>query len=171
LPSAGITPAGPTIFCAGDSVTLNANSGGGLSYQWKNNGVNISGAVNSNYVADAAGLYKVKVTNANGCKKISAGVTVTVPCRLAESETGNPHVFNASVVPNPSADDFIFSMENADGEIISVAIFNVMGAVVFSEKYFSSPFILRSNQLPPGIFTAVITNGRDSRILKLVKMR
>jgi oligosaccharide reducing-end xylanase len=47
-PNASITPAGPTTFCSGGSVTLNANTGSGLSYQWLLNGNNISAATNQN---------------------------------------------------------------------------------------------------------------------------
>ncbi|MBL0072245.1 MAG: hypothetical protein IPP34_10775 [Bacteroidetes bacterium] len=35
LPTATITAGGPTTFCAGGSVALNANTGTGLTYQWK----------------------------------------------------------------------------------------------------------------------------------------
>jgi hypothetical protein len=50
-PLASVTPAGPTSFCIGGSVVLNANTGGGLSYQWKFNGNSISGATLSSYTA------------------------------------------------------------------------------------------------------------------------
>jgi hypothetical protein len=35
LPSSVITPSGSTTFCSGGSVVLNANTGSGLTYQWK----------------------------------------------------------------------------------------------------------------------------------------
>src|SRR6185503_12398073 len=63
LPTATITTGGPTTFCAGGSVVLNANTGTGLTWQWKLNTVNISGATNSSYTASAAGSYTVVVTN------------------------------------------------------------------------------------------------------------
>ena len=80
LPPATITLGGPTTFCSGSSVILNAPTAANYSYQWKKNGVNISGAVNSNYMATASGTYKVTVTNTNtGCSKTTAaGTVVTV---------------------------------------------------------------------------------------------
>src|SRR6185295_15683828 len=110
LPAATITPQGPTTFCAGGSVVLAANSGAGLTYQWKKGGVNISGATSINYTATTAGVYKVKVTNSNGCTKISAGVTVTVPCREDENvkTKGGENEFAVNVFPNPSSGDFVF---------------------------------------------------------------
>ena len=61
--SASITAGGPTSFCTGGSVTLNANTGSGLTYQWQNNFINIPGAGSSSYLASAAGNYSCVVTN------------------------------------------------------------------------------------------------------------
>ncbi len=59
-PTAKITPLGPTTFCSG-SVTLQANTGSGYIYQWKKDGVNITGATNSSYTASVTGSYQVKI--------------------------------------------------------------------------------------------------------------
>ena len=75
-PTATITTTGNTTFCQGNSVTLNANTGTGLSYQWKNNGSNISGT-NSSYTASSSGSYTVQVTNSSGCASISNPTIVT----------------------------------------------------------------------------------------------
>ena len=55
-----ITPTGPTTVCSG-SVTLKANTGPGFIYQWKKDGVNILGAINSSYTATTSGDYQVKI--------------------------------------------------------------------------------------------------------------
>ena len=77
LPTATIT-APATSFCTGGSVTLSANTGTNLTYQWSNTAGTISGATNATYTATAAGTYTVKVTNANNCSATSAGTTITV---------------------------------------------------------------------------------------------
>ncbi len=77
LPGATITPAGPTTFCTGGSVVLNANTGTGLTYQWQVGGGNIAGATLSSYTATLGGNYVVIVTGA-GCNSTSAITTVTV---------------------------------------------------------------------------------------------
>jgi hypothetical protein len=62
---------------------LNANTGSGLTYQWKKDGVNVGTA--SSYQATATGSYTVTVTNVSNCSSTSAPVQV-----------------NASVPPIPS---------------------------------------------------------------------
>ncbi|MAT39452.1 MAG: hypothetical protein CL946_07590 [Ectothiorhodospiraceae bacterium] len=76
-PSATITPAGPTSFCEGSDVQLDANTGAGLTYTWKRNGVNIPGATNPSYTASEGGSYTVEVSNGT-CSKTSSAVVVTV---------------------------------------------------------------------------------------------
>jgi hypothetical protein len=78
LPTATITPATATTFCQGGSVVLNANTGAGLSYQWRLNGNPISGATSSSYTANASGSYTVVVTNASSCSSTSTATAVTV---------------------------------------------------------------------------------------------
>ncbi|MBC8046444.1 MAG: putative metal-binding motif-containing protein, partial [Fimbriimonadaceae bacterium] len=75
---ATITPASATSFCKGESGILNANTGVGFSYQWKKNGVNISGATSSSYTATKTGNYSVLITIPGSCNDISDETSVTV---------------------------------------------------------------------------------------------
>ncbi len=77
-PPALITPAGPTTFCAGNNVILNANAGAGFTYQWLLGGTAIAGATNIAYTATLAGNYAVVVTNAAGCSTTSGITVITV---------------------------------------------------------------------------------------------
>lgn len=71
LPTPSITPLGPTTFCTGGSVTLDAGAGYS-SYLWSNGGTAQTTTVS------AAGNYSVTVTDGNGCSGTSAQITVTV---------------------------------------------------------------------------------------------
>ena len=77
LPVAVITAGGPTTFCSSGSVTLNANTGSGLTYQWKLNGTAISGATGSSYTTGSAGSYTCLLTNACG-STTSNSITLTI---------------------------------------------------------------------------------------------
>jgi gliding motility-associated-like protein len=71
-PAATITASSATTFCQGGSVTLTANAGTGLSYQWSN------GSNNQTLTVNTSGSNTVTVTDANGCSTTSVATVVTV---------------------------------------------------------------------------------------------
>ncbi|HVD97319.1 MAG TPA: T9SS type A sorting domain-containing protein, partial [Cytophagaceae bacterium] len=81
-----ITASGPTTMCGGQSVTL-STSATGVTYQWQKDGINISGATSSSYVATTGGNYTVMVTNANNCSATSTATTITVSTTLPQDFT------------------------------------------------------------------------------------
>ncbi|MBI5646950.1 MAG: hypothetical protein HY962_08445 [Ignavibacteriae bacterium] len=93
-PGATVTASGPTSFCAGDRVLLNANTGTGYSYNWQRNGSSIGGSSGPTYTATQSGIYRVIVTNSAGCIDTSATVQVTVfPRPVAGLTAGGPTTF------------------------------------------------------------------------------
>jgi hypothetical protein len=92
-PTASITPSGPTTFCIGGTVLLQANSGSGFTYQWQNNGTVIPGALNNVLNVSQSGSYTVVVTNQFGCSALSSGIQVNVAGTQAViTFTGNPAI-------------------------------------------------------------------------------
>lgn len=75
---ATITPSGTVTVCNGTSVTLTANTGAGIFYQWKKGSTNIAGATNSTYTTTKANSYKVIETNSFGCSSTSAVTTIVL---------------------------------------------------------------------------------------------
>ncbi|MFN3875055.1 MAG: hypothetical protein ACK4L7_03960, partial [Flavobacteriales bacterium] len=69
-------------------VVLSANTGTGLTYQWRRNGASIGGATSSTYAATQSGSYTVTVTG-NGCSATSAAISVTVNAAPAATITAN----------------------------------------------------------------------------------
>jgi photosystem II stability/assembly factor-like uncharacterized protein len=65
-PSVTISAGGATSFCKGGNVTLTAAAIGVVSFQWKKNGNNISGATNASYAASTTGDYIVAVSSSCG---------------------------------------------------------------------------------------------------------
>ena len=80
--TATITVNGSTSICQGASVTLQASTGTGLSYQWYRDERAISGAVSSTLQASATGSYAVQV--ANSCLPVRSAV-VAVAVRSAQT--------------------------------------------------------------------------------------
>ncbi|MCC6541666.1 MAG: hypothetical protein IT225_05560, partial [Flavobacteriales bacterium] len=85
-PAASITAAGPTTFCSGGSVVLNANAGTGYSYVWRRDGATISGATSSSLTATQSGSYTVQV-GSGSCTTTSTAVTVSASGGLAPTAT------------------------------------------------------------------------------------
>ncbi len=81
--SASITPNGPTTFCFGDYVTLDA--GDFSSYQWN---ITAGNATTPTVIATTGGLYAVTVTNVSGCTA-SASIIITVEESPNGSLSGN----------------------------------------------------------------------------------
>jgi Ig-like domain CHU_C associated/PKD domain/Secretion system C-terminal sorting domain len=90
IPAASIAAGGATTFCQGDNVTLNANAGTGLSYQWTKNGTSLLGETNPTYTTNTAGVYQVVVRGSNGCTNTAATTVVvkTIPIPVL-STTGS----------------------------------------------------------------------------------
>lgn len=75
-PIANISADGPTEFCSGGVVMLNAEPITGI-YQWQLDGGDIDGAVNASLEVTASGNYSLTVTNACG-SDVSDAISVTV---------------------------------------------------------------------------------------------
>lgn len=95
-PAAVITPNGPTTFCTGSSVTLNANTFTGVSYQWKKDGLNFNNNL-SYTITGGSGAFAV-LESANGCSRLSNTIVVTVNCREGDVDISIPAV---TVFPVP----------------------------------------------------------------------
>jgi PKD domain-containing protein len=71
LPQPVITALGPTVFCEGDSVELDAGNGY-VFYQWS------TGQLSQTIFVSQAGPYTVEVVNASGCRGVSAPLDIMV---------------------------------------------------------------------------------------------
>ncbi|MBK9732800.1 MAG: T9SS type A sorting domain-containing protein [Chitinophagaceae bacterium] len=131
-PQAMITATGSTTFCMGDSVILSSsNAGTNLSYKWKLNGSNISGATNKSFTAKFAGKYKVNVKdNTNGCSATSALVKVKVPCRVLNEELNADENVLLKVYPNPFSQSTTISFSLLQSGKVSLRIFDSQGRLI-----------------------------------------
>lgn len=94
LPAASITPTAPPAICERDTTLLTANAGAKLSYQWQLGGNPLSGANALQYKAYQSGNYRVRVTDSNGCQRLSAVVPLLVhPAPVASVTYSSPLEF------------------------------------------------------------------------------
>jgi hypothetical protein len=66
-------PAPPTISVAGGDTLVSSSA---AFYQWYFNGMPITGATDSFYVATQAGTYAVQITTTTGCSALSNGILI-----------------------------------------------------------------------------------------------
>ena len=120
-PVASITAVGSTTICAGTSITLDANIGIGLSYQWLLGGVAISGAVGATLTTNIAGDYSVVVTNSTGCSATSNIITVdTISSPTANLSLSGPLTFcqgDSVVMSTDIGVGYAYQWYNASGAI------------------------------------------------------
>ena len=105
ISNASIYPSTQAI-CAGNSTTLtataSASEGATLSYQWKKDGVDISGATSSTYNATEAGSYTCVITaTQGGCSKSATTTAATVT--VSEPVVGNVTVNNLAICSGSNA--------------------------------------------------------------------
>jgi len=113
LPNPTITSTSSPDFCTGGSATLQANPTTGVTYQWKQNGNDITNAKQSTYSATTSGDYTVVVTNSNSCSATSS-------------------VFKVNEYPKPSS-NFTYTAPNcSSGTVSFVADSSVTGQSITS---------------------------------------
>ncbi|MCS6990913.1 MAG: MopE-related protein [Chitinophagales bacterium] len=76
--TATVTPSGTVMACNGSTITLSANSGSNLSYQWFKDGLPLAGKTSQTLkvTGSNAGSYQVQVTTIQGCSALSQATVV-----------------------------------------------------------------------------------------------
>ena len=169
-PTATISASGPTTFCNGDSVRLNAVTGTGYTYQWQRNSVAIAGANTSSYTVKNTGFYRCLVSDINGCTKSSNGIQVSVNCRQGhDSGHVNRPVF--TVHPNPFSDSFRGAIVNSSGAFYQVRINDVTGKCVLQTEITDDEFDIDTHGWQAGIYFITLTDESGSETRKLIKQQ
>jgi hypothetical protein len=157
VPVPSITAGGPTtVLSDGPGVVLTAIPATGFSYQWINNGVNISEATDATYTATQSGLYTVNIS-LNGLIQRSATTTVTSVFQLPSS---NFQLTITSETCDGSSDGFINI--NAQQALNYTATINGNGL----NKSYAFTDTTTINNLAAGTYSVCITvagqNGYES---------
>jgi uncharacterized repeat protein (TIGR01451 family) len=152
LPTASITPSGPTTFCQGNSVMLTSSAAS--SYLWSDNSTGQSINVT------ASGIYVVTVTDANNCSSASPFTTVTVnpnppvpaitqagDSLISDAATTYQWYFNSVLIPGAISQSY-HPMQNGN---YSVVITDINNCTASSADY---PFTLTATQnlIADGVF-------------------
>jgi hypothetical protein len=162
---------GPTTFCSGDSVVLQAPINVDYTYYWKRNGSVIANAIQSTYAAKLQGNYKLGLYNKFGCLKESTSLSIQVPCRNGSELDSENLLDNVIVFPNPSSN--LFNIEWAgDGEekALQITCFDLQGRSVMIESTTNSSSQIQLIDAAPGVYFLQISVDDKSVTKKIVKL-
>lgn len=97
-PPAVITALSSLHLCVGTTADMQANTGSNLTYKWKKYNTEIPGATFPTYSTNTPGTYRVQVTNAQGCTKLSPGIIVTKAPVVKIAPFGNLSMCNGDIM-------------------------------------------------------------------------
>lgn len=129
------------------------------SYQWIKDGTDIAGATSSSYTAIADGVYRVRITDANGCTLTSAPVNV-MGTSVAEVSDVSLIVF-----PNPVNDLlYITGVGHSD---YNIRLWNSAGAEIITDKPINDKLLV--SHLPAGVYVLSLSSGSGTQHRMFVK--
>lgn len=172
-PKATITAPGGTDLCGLPSLLLKTGNGAGYTFQWIKNGANIAGATSNTYTVTTIGNYKVKVTNASGCAKVSATTAVTKSCKME----GGDATISLGINPNPASDlvQLYIQNETIANQQLQIEIFNLAGQIISASNVTmnGAEYILTLdiNSWPSGMYLVKVTTEGYTTTQQLVISR
>ena len=149
-PSALIIAQGSTSFCNGNSVTLTANNNANVVvYQWRKNGVNITGATAQSYTATQAGTYTVVIAN-QACPSTSAVVSNGIYVNVFP--TPNPWIGASTLVLTPGSTT---TLSTITGVALTYQWFKLWGANLIAIPGATQPTYITNSA---GTYRVKVTN-------------
>lgn len=163
------TPQKPGVTRVGNLMTTDTAGKGYTAFQWKLNNTNISGATSASYdaVRTGLGLYKVVITDRNGCTnesdpiRIDTVLDVTDPSALSQG---------VSLYPNPTTGSLTVKVSlDQDAQAVTLTVRNIVGATVSS--YTLDNLVIGENikpldlsTLPSGVYMVEVAMPNGKRI-------
>ena len=173
-PKAQINVGGPTNICDGESCELTANVGSGFSYQWMVNNANIPGATQIAYTVTQPGVYKCKITDANGCNANTKEITVTSNCKESGSAISSAGDVTLHIFPNP-ANSYIHidAAFSGGAREANISISNLLGEEIYASQQqldgmHLSADIELAGRFTNGIYLVTLSSGEQVVMSKFV---
>jgi hypothetical protein len=133
-PTATITATGNLNICQLGNVTLKANTGTGLTYQWLKDNVSIAGATTSKHKATQTGSYTVIVTNSSGCSATSLPALVISVCRDEVAASPPAPEVQWNIAPNPNRGSFEVLFESPLPAGTTVRVYDLTGKITLEQQ-------------------------------------
>jgi len=110
---------GNATFCVGGNVQLHITVVPGYQYQWRRNGVPISGATDTIYTATAGGTYTV-LASFNGCSSVSEAFNLTMVSQGPDPIVSDTYRCGpGSLTLSASSTDTIYWYDSPGGNLLA----------------------------------------------------
>jgi hypothetical protein len=158
-----IEPTKPIVVANGNVLTCSEVA---ASYQWKRNGVNVSGATAKTHQASMSGDYTVEIANATGCVNISEAfpfVFQNVREVLVQ--------LKANIYPNPNSNGrYYIEMDGIKQGIAKYTIVSITGKTIQQGiiEHPTKPYMLDISMEHSGVYFVTIVYGDKTMTKRLV---
>jgi hypothetical protein len=160
-----ITLGHDTSICSGDQILIDAGSGYS-AYLWSNGAVSQSVLIDSSGVGNGFIDVWVRIWDMNGCEN---GDTVTITFVDCTGLLSRPAKLPLKVFPNPFRNHFTVSFDAGSSLTIDYMLQDVQGQTVMKQELVSSPYTISTDQLSPGIYFLVISDGAQTVRHKIIR--
>jgi hypothetical protein len=99
----------------------------------------------------------------------AAGATIISTAKIAEVSKPEPSLFHVKAYPNPANHQFTLVMEGGSTEKIEVMVYDIFGRMVNHIEKSNGEPIQFGEKLPRGYYTAIVKQGSNQQMVKLIK--
>ncbi len=135
-------------------------SSAAANYQWFLNGSALTGATNQTYIYNQLGIYKVHITDSNGCNAKSLDIDLA---KVSINEIGSDLFFE--LFPNPNAG--IFTLQT-DKQNIMIEIFDLTGKSMLSYQLKQHIEEINCSNFPKGCYIIKLKDNNNIICKKLI---
>ena len=145
-------PPKPLINWNGSVLSTNSSA---TSFQWSVNNVALFGATQSTYKPLTIGLYKIQVTNSDGCNTISDSFNLVVTALNNPATTSLTNL--ASVYPNPASPILLVKFKEVPNTTLEIRLMASDGRSIQMVKTKEKLTTIPINNVPSGRYYIKIT--------------
>ena len=145
-------PPKPLINWNGNILSTNSSA---TSFQWSVNNVALFGATQSTYKPLTIGLYKIQVTNSDGCANISDSFNLVVTALNNPATTSLTNL--ASVYPNPASPILLVKFKEVPNTTLEIRLMASDGRSIQMVKTKEKLTTIPINNVPSGRYYIKIT--------------